>query len=398
MIEKLQKRFIKIISIAVLLTMVLLCLISLFANYSSMKQSEINTLDTIVSNSYKMPKDFDRPSEDYYTTRYFTLRFNSEGKLSEANLSNITKVNNDQTSEYIEIALDNGEGYGYKDGYRFLVEKNGDDRYMATFLDVEKEMNQFKKTTFYTALSALICSIAIIVLSVAYSKKIVYPYIENDRRQKEFVTNASHELKTPITTINASLKVLQSEIGDNKWLNASIKQTNNLSSLVNELVTLSKLNEEKELVKESFNLSEAIYETSDFFTALANSRNLNIEVNCKENVMYLGNEENIRRLVSILLDNGIKYSDENSTIKLNLSKENNYQVISCLNKSSLIKEEDLKYLFDRFYRSDKSHNKKTNGYGLGLAIGKAICERHNGRLSVDYKDGIVEFKAYLNEK
>ena len=398
MIEKLQKRFIKIISIAVLLTMVLLCLISLFANYSSMKQSEINTLDTIVSNSYKMPKDFDRPSEDYYTTRYFTLRFNSEGKLSEANLSNITKVNNDQTSEYIKIALDNGEGYGYKDGYRFLVEKNGDDRYMATFLDVEKEMNQFKKTTFYTALSALICSIAIIVLSVAYSKKIVYPYIENDRRQKEFVTNASHELKTPITTINASLKVLQSEIGDNKWLNASIKQTNNLSSLVNELVTLSKLNEEKELVKESFNLSEAIYETSDFFTALANSRNLNIEVNCKENVMYLGNEENIRRLVSILLDNGIKYSDENSTIKLNLSKENNYQVISCLNKSSLIKEEDLKYLFDRFYRSDKSHNKKTNGYGLGLAIGKAICERHNGRLSVDYKDGIVEFKAYLNEK
>ena len=398
MIEKLQKRFIKIISITVLLTMVLLCLISLFANYNSMKQSEINTLDTIVSNSYKMPKDFDRPSEDYYTTRYFTLRFNSKGKLSEANLSNITKVNNDQTNEYIEIALDNGEGYGYKDGYRFLVEKNGDDRYMATFLDVEKEMVQFKKTAFYTVLAALICSLLIIVLSVAYSKKIVYPYIENDRRQKEFITNASHELKTPITTISASLKVLQTEIGDNKWLNASIKQTNNLSSLVNELVTLSKLNEEKELLKESFNLSEAIYETSDFFTALANSRNLDIEVNCKENVMYIGNEENISRLISILLDNAIKYSDENSTIELKLLKESNYQVFSCLNKSSLINRDDLKYLFDRFYRSDKSHNKKTNGYGLGLAIAKAICERHNGHLSVDYKDGVVEFKAYLNEK
>ena len=269
---------------------------------------------------------------------------------------------------------------------------------MATFLDVEKEMLQFKKTTFYTVLAALICTLLIIVLSVAYSKKIVYPYIENDRRQKEFITNASHELKTPITTINASLNLLKTEIGDNKWLNTSIKQTNNLSSLVNELITLSKLNEEKELVKENFNLSETIYETSDFFTALANSRNLDIEVNCKENVMYSGNEENIRRLISILLDNAIKYSEKNSIIKLNLSKENNYQVISCLNKSSLIKEEDLKYLFDRFYRSDKSHNKKTNGYGLGLAIGKAICERHNGLLSVDYKDGVVEFKAYLNEK
>ncbi len=393
MIEKLQKRFIKIISISVLLTMVLLCTISLFANYNSMKQSEISTLEIIVSNSYRMPKD--RPNEDYYTTRYFTLRFNSEGKLSEANLSNITKVNNDQTDEYIEIALDNGEGYGYKNGYRFLVEKNGDNRYMATFLDVEKEIIQFKKTAFYTVLAAMICSLLIIILSVAYSKKIVYPYIENDRRQKEFITNASHELKTPITTINASLNLLKTEIGDNKWLNASIKQTNNLSSLVNELVTLNKLNEEKEIIKENFDISESVFETVDYFIALSKTKNIEIVTNCKENLMYLGNEENIRRLISILLDNAIKYSDEDTTIKLNVTSENNGFIISCLNTCSSLNKEDLKYLFDRFYRSDKSHNKKTNGYGLGLAIAKAICQKHNGDLSVSLNDNVVEFKAIL---
>ncbi len=393
MIEKLQKRFIKIISISILLTMFLLCAISLFANYYTTKQNEIDTLDTIVSNSYRMPKD--RPNEDYYTTRYFTLRFNKEGKLSEANLSNINKVNNDQTDEYINIALENGEGYGYKNGYRFLVEKNGDDRYMATFLDVEKEMTQFKMTTFYTILAAFICSVLIIVLSIAYSKKIVLPYIENDKRQKEFITNASHELKTPITTISASLGLLKSEIGDNKWLNASIKQTNNLSTLVNELVVLNKLNEEKEMVKEQFNLSDLLYETSDFFYALARQKNIEIKVNVNDDLMYLGNIENISRLISILLDNAIKYSDENSIINLNVTKLKNDIILSCANTCSNIKKEDLKYLFDRFYRVDKSHNKKTNGYGLGLAIGKAICQRHNGDLSAYYKDNIVEFKAIL---
>ncbi len=393
MIEKLQKRFIKIISISILLTMFLLCSISLFANYYTTKQNEIDTLDTIVSNSYRMPKD--RPNEDYYTTRYFTLRFNKEGKLSEANLSNINKVNNDQTDEYINIALENGEGYGYKNGYRFLVEKNGDDRYMATFLDVEKEMTQFKMTTFYTILAAFICSVLIIVLSIAYSKKIVLPYIENDKRQKEFITNASHELKTPITTISASLGLLKSEIGDNKWLNASIKQTNNLSTLVNELVVLNKLNEEKEMVKEQFNLSDLLYETSDFFYALARQKNIEIKVNVNDDLMYLGNIENISRLISILLDNAIKYSDENSIINLNVTKLKNDIILSCANTCSNIKKEDLKYLFDRFYRVDKSHNKKTNGYGLGLAIGKAICQRHNGDLSAYYKDNIVEFKAIL---
>ncbi len=393
MIEKLQKRFIKIISISILLTMFLLCAISLFANYYTTKQNEIDTLDTIVSNSYRMPKD--RPNEDYYTTRYFTLRFNKEGKLSEANLSNINKVNNDQTDEYINIALENGEGYGYKNGYRFLVEKNGDDRYMATFLDVEKEMTQFKMTTFYTILAAFICSVLIIVLSIAYSKKIVLPYIENDKRQKEFITNASHELKTPITTISASLGLLKSEIGDNKWLNASIKQTNNLSTLVNELVVLNKLNEEKEMVKEQFNLSDLLYETSDFFYALARQKNIEIKVNVNDDLMYLGNIENISRLISILLDNAIKYSDENSIINLSVTKLKNDIILSCANTCSNIKKEDLKYLFDRFYRVDKSHNKKTNGYGLGLAIGKAICQRHNGDLSAYYKDNIVEFKAIL---
>ncbi len=396
MIEKLQKRFIKIISISIFLTMVLLCSISLFANYNSLRNNEIDTLDTIVSNAYKMPKD--RPGEAYYTTRYFTLRFNSEGKLSQADLSNITKVNDEQVGDYIKIAQDNGEGYGFKNGYRFLVEKNGEDRYMVTFLDVEKDMSQFKTTTFYTLLSAFICCVLIILLSVAYSKKVVLPYIENDNRQKEFITNASHELKTPITTINASLRVLQSEIGDNKWLNASIKQTNNLSVLVNELVVLNKLNEAKEIVKEEFNLKKTIEETVNLFVALASNRNIHIETDCID-LNYYGNEENIQRLISLLLDNGIKYGDEATTINLRLFKENNYTIFSCANVCSTFKKDDLKYLFDRFYRGDKSHNKKTNGYGLGLAIGQAICQKHNGYLSANYNDGIIEFKAYLkNEK
>ncbi len=393
MIEKLQKRFIKIISISILFTMLLLCAISLFANYSTIKQNEIDTLDTIVSNSYKMPKD--RPNEDYYTTRYFTLRFNGSGKLSEANLSNINKVSDKETDEYIEIALNNGEGYGYKDGYRFLVEKNGDDRYMATFLDVEKEMLQFKMTTFYTILAAFICSTLIIVLSIAYSKRVVLPYIENDRRQKEFITNASHELKTPITTISASLNLLKSEIGDNKWLNASIKQTNNLSVLVNEMVVLNKLNEDKEIIKEEFNLSDVLNETSDFFLALASSKNIELKVNVDDNLMYIGNEENISRLISILLDNAIKYSDENTAVNLSITKQKDATIISSKNTCSNIKQDDLKYLFDRFYRGDKSHNKKTNGYGLGLAIAKAICQRHNGDLLVSFNAGEVEFKAIL---
>ena len=397
MFDKLQRKFIKIISLAILLVNIFLCAIALGTNYLSLKNNEKETLKEIYKNEGKMPFDDKHDREAYYTTRYFVLRFNEKGDISLADLSNVSAVKEEDLNKYVDFVLNSKSNYGLKNNYRFYKDRTGGDRYIAVFLDVSKDLEQFKKSSFYVLVSAFVCTTIVIVVSVLCSKRAVWPYLENQRKQKEFITDASHELKTPIASLKSSLEVLRSENGDNKWLNIALRQTDRLTLLVNELVKLNKLDESMyDLKKEDFNLSNMLREIELDFNELASIKGLEFKADIEDNLVYRGNEELIKQLVFILLDNALKYGKNDRPIELSLKKYKKDYLLSCINSCDNL-DDDLERLFDRFYRSDKSHNSKTGGFGIGLALAKNICEAHNGDIrAVKIDDKTVKFEAVLS--
>ena len=397
MFDKLQRKFIKIISLAILLVNIFLCVIALGTNYLSLKNNEEETLKEIYKNEGKMPFDDKHDREAYYTTRYFVLRFNENGDISLADLSNVSAVKEEDLNKYVDFVLNSKSNYGLKNNYRFYKDRTGEDRYIAVFLDVSKDLEQFKKSSFYVLVSAFVCTTIVIVVSVLCSKRAVWPYLENQRKQKEFITDASHELKTPIASLKSSLEVLRSENRDNKWLNIALRQTDRLTLLVNELVKLNKLDESMyDLKKEDFNLSNMLREIELDFNELASIKGLEFKADIEDNLVYRGNEELIKQLVFILLDNALKYGKNDRPIELSLKKYKKDYLLSCINSCDNLND-DLDRLFDRFYRSDKSHNSKTGGFGIGLALAKNICEAHNGDIrAVKIDDKTVKFEAVLS--
>ena len=398
MFDKLQRKFIKIISLAILIVNIFLCAIALGTNYLSIKNNEIEIIQEIYKNEGKMPNDFDNHGrEAYYTTRYFVLRYNENGEISLADLSNVSSVKKEDLNEYVTYLLNDNDVYGLINNYRFYKEKTGDNRYLAIFLDVSKDNEQFRKTSFYVLIAAFVCTTLVIIVSILYSKKAVEPYKENQRKQKEFITDASHELKTPIASLKSSLEVLKSEDKDNKWVNIAIRQTDRLTLLVNELIKLNKLDENiYDLKKEDFNISEKLKEICLDFEELAYVKGLELKSDIEDNLVYRGNEELIRELIFILLDNALKYGDNECPIEISLKKYKKNIILTCINSSNNL-DDNIEHLFDRFYRGDKSHNSKNFGFGIGLSLAKSICEVHGGSISANkLSDKIIKFEAILS--
>ena len=405
MIKRLKKRFILIVTAAVTAVMTLLFILVNTVNYASVNSDICNTLRVISENQGRMPsappderpddKPADRMNEEKkFTTRYFVLKYDDDGTLSQALLDNIAAVTEDDTDKYLDIALKHGQGFGYTNGYKYYVVSNGEDRNMAVFLDCSQQIHGIVTTAVITAAGALFCIGLVCVIVIFLSRKAINPIVEGYEKQKRFITDASHELKTPITVISASLKVLEMETGPNKWIDKIGNQNEKLKELVNSLVTLARMDEgQSQLKLEEFNISEAVRETAESFCdfALSNGHKLNVET--EPNVIYKGNEYSIRQLVSILADNAVKYADENSEIFISMKSQKKGIVITCRNECKTATQNDTAHLFDRFYRADKSRS--TEGFGIGLSIAKGIAESHKGSIKAKLNDGVIEFTAEL---
>lgn len=416
MIKKLQKEFITISIIAVVSVMVLLCVIVNAANFISVNSKLNNTIEMISSNQGMMPdftppeipereereqpdfRQFDRQfnEETPFSTRFFVLYYNESGELLRSDLDKIAAVTQNDTQKYLEIALKNGEGYGFTDGYKYKVTKQADGSFTAIFLDDYREMSSAYTILILSIAATVLCSALICVLIVLFSKRAVKPAIESNKKQKQFITDASHELKTPITVISTSLGVLEMEVGKQKWIDKAKGQTEKLTELVNSLVTLSKMDEETPLNIQQFNISDATRETVESFSDFAQQNGHELEIDIAPDLQYSGDEYSVRQLCSILIDNAIKYASEGTPVKFTLEKEKKGVEITVENECDGIDESDLDKLFDRFYRTDKSRNSQTGGFGIGLSIARSICEAHKGEIKATCDNAhTVKFIAKL---
>ena len=325
--------------------------------------------------------------ESSYMLRFFVVRFDGNAEAESVSTDYVASVGESDALEYAQSVLNSKKERGYFKGYRY-GKKNTDTGKVIVFLNAGREISEMRSLLFMTLTISGGSLVLVFVLVVLFAGKAIKPIADNIERQKQFFTDASHELKTPLTSISASVDVLTMEHGEDEWTENIKSQTGRMSRLVSELVTLSRLDEEIPLPnKEHFSLSDAAWEIADVFSAQAKARGKKFSVNIEDNLSFFGDKTAIQQLMSVLLDNAIRYSDSEGEIRFDVTKKRNKTLIEVFNTCQYEKAPDTSRLFDRFYRPDSSRNTETGGTGVGLAIAKAVTEAHGGSIKASCPSG-----------
>lgn len=398
MIKKLKIKFIVLSMVSLFVLLVFIIAGMNFVNYISFVD-ETDELLTLLSHSrWDIPgleggDKSDRfphhiSPEAPYEARYFTVTADSEGNLIKADVSKIVTVSADTALRYAAYAMSKDSDSGFTGSFRYLkiTDETGT---RLIFLDCGRKIDALESFALSSismaALGYIVISLAVIILA----EMIIRPVRESYRKQKQFITDAGHEIKTPLTVINANADLFEMEYGDNEYLCEIKSQTKRLGELTESLVYLSKMEEEQHsLAMIDFPISEVIAETASSFNALAQVNSKQLLCDIEPMLSANGNAPSIRQLASILLDNAMKYSPSESDIHLELKKQGRYICLSIHNVSiAPIDKKSLSKIFDRFYRTDPSRNSQTGGNGIGLSIAKAIADAHNGKIQATTHDG-----------
>lgn len=330
-------------------------------------------------------RDFN--AETPYDTRYFTVRVAEDGSL-QCDVDRIAAVSTADATTMAEQALSAGKSGGYIGTYRYLV---GDDGRMVLFVDCFSELRaaDINLTTSLIVSAATILGMLVLVLLL--SKRAVQPIVEAYERQRQFVTEASHELKTPITIISANNELLQLEYGDNESTDAIEHQVKRLSSMVQNLVSLSRLDEVAAVAKGDCNLSDCLLEHVDLYRSALEADGRTLDVDADSDVMVAGNTDMLAQMVSVLLDNAIKYAATFTRVHLHRDKS---AVLTVENDAAGLTDGDKNRCFERFYR-DADVVGAVEGSGIGLSIVKQIVTLHHGTASASAKDGVFTLTVTL---
>lgn len=323
-----------------------------------------------------------------YESRYFTVQLNSNGEAVLVDTGKIVAIDSETAIEYAETLWYRKDNSGFVSNYRYLKQSNAGGT-MIIFLDCRKNLSSFRSFLLYSVICSLAGMLAFAVLVLLLSRMVIKPVQESYDKQKSFIVDAGHEIKTPLTIIDADATILEMECGeDNEWISDIRAQTRRLTALTKDLIYLARMEEEQNQVQMiDFPLSDVLTETAQSFQSLAKVQNKTFDVEIQPMMNLYGDEKAITQLVSIILDNALKYSDDNGTISFKAHQKGKGACIEVYNTAESVETENLGKLFDRFYRADKSRNSQTGGYGIGLSIAKAVTEAHKGKITAASADG-----------
>ena len=332
----------------------------------------------------------DLSPETPYESRYFSALVSEDGTVLQTDTGQIAAVDTEEATDAALAVWQSGRTSGFWGNYRYLrcEEEDGS---RIIFLDCWRSLSNFRTTLLASVGLALLGLGAVLLLLLILSKRIVRPVAESYEKQKQFITDAGHELKTPLTIISADSDLVELECGESQWLEDIRRQTQRLTGLTNDLIYLSRMEEDHpKLQLIEFPISDVAEEMAQSFLALAKNQEKSFSIEIQPMLSYTGDEKAIRQLFSILLDNALKYSPTGGALALRLKRHGRVLELSVSNTSAYpLKAEQLEHLFDRFYRTDQSRNPETGGYGLGLSIAKSIAAAHHGKIRAESPDGVT---------
>ncbi len=401
MIKLLQKRFVITAMIAISLLIVLLLGAINITNIVIVRNDIDRTLiklteSPVEHNIPNMPPNAPMPNINFniqnnenrlLSSPYFLVVLNDTNSIIFTDVSHISSISEDEAKLITEKVLSLNATEGKIDGYRYKMSNNPFEiGTTIAFLDASNETYSYIRVMLLSAGVGIVCWTLMLILVIVLSKKAIRPIAENLEKQKEFITNAGHEIKTPLAIIQANTDAMELYGGENKWSKNIKQQVTRLDGLMKNLLFLTRSDENGLTAsKVDFSFSKVVYETAESFIEPLSLKDIQLQTSIQEDISINGDKEQITQLVSILLDNALKYTNENGYVALHLSETDNCTHLHIKNTVTELPKLPPERLFERFYRGDSARTQKSGGYGIGLSMAKAICEANGAQISVCYE-------------
>jgi len=408
MFKSLRRKFITTAVGSVAVVIAILAIALNFINYYKLEE-RIDTTLLDASKSQALIKIFAEDGDDLIITKnsssttdyngFSIAKVDDSGRIIKTYRDDTLIPDQDALQSKVIAALSEGKTSGFIGSYRFLKAETNVGN-LILFLNCQRELDSqhsFEKNSLLISIGVIA---SVFVLIVLVSKRVIAPIQETYIKQKQFITGASHELKTPLAIISSNADVLEMMNGDSKWTQNIHNQVDRLTSLVNSLVVFSRMEEKDTVERTRFDLTNALESRIEDFNELANFQKKNIVTDIDPDLYYFGEEASIVQLMDILLENAIKYAPEDSSISVSLKKNRKYAILKVSNKAE-VKKGDLSKVFERFYRLDESRNSAIKGYGIGLSMAQLIAEKHKETIrAYAPEDGIfkIEVRFTLDER
>ena len=416
MFRRLRLQFIVVATIAVSIMLISIIGILNASKYATSEKRINKILDLLSKNNGVLPDEEvvekilgRKTNPDIIVQyRYFSAYVDSTNKVITMNTEHIANLSETDVIFYIRKILSGKNRYGNfttTDGQKFAykLSLHEDDSKLIVVLDTTsyiEDRADLIDTSVFIFFSNLVFFIIIFVI---FSGKVMMPFMENYRNQKAFITNAGHELKTPLAIISANNELCEMIGGENEWTKSTKEQVERMTDLINRLVVLARFEEKSEeksdVSEKNINFSDIVTKSANSFKSMAIKGGKNFESNIQKNLCISGDDGAIYELVNILIDNANKYCDDCGTVGVGLLQHG-----ITFKKAKLVvyntyksgKGVDYSRFFERFYREDKSHNSNVSGYGVGLSIAGNIVKRHKGKIHISYKNDTIYFNVYFN--
>ena len=384
MIKRLRIKIVAVIMVILTLTVFAIMTAINTVSWSSSRNEIETRLYRLADNDGFLPSDetieiFHDSQSGYIDT--FSVQITHFYEVRKIVISRNIKVEQSVIIEYANEALNSGKNLGELGSYAFLV-RNRPYGKIIVFMDIQPYQQAARNLLLITSLTGIISIVFFFIVSFFLAKWLVKPVKSTLEKQKQFISDASHELKTPLAVISTNTDVLEAEIGENKWLGYIRSESLRMSELVNELLCLARLDDKSghALNFSDVDLSQLVLQTALPFESVLFEMGKTYNVDVQPDIKVKADESSLKHVLTILIDNAVKYSKENGEISVKLYTHSGKKIIEVYNTGEGVPKEKLSKIFERFYREDEARNRKT-GYGLGLAIAKASVEAHGGKIS-----------------
>lgn len=325
----------------------------------------------------------------FMSSNFFVVRFDREGDVVYTDVSRTSSVSEQEARELAKKVYAQNVPSGKTDGFEYMVK---DSRMglgkVAVFLDTSDDIYSYIRVLFLSAAIGIVCWGCMLLFVILLSRRAIRPVAENMERQKQFVTNAGHEIKTPLAIIQSNTEAMELYNGESRWSKNIKEQTARLNELMKNLLTLARMEERGADGNPSdFLLSKLLADHTECFRETLELRGITLQTNIRPMISFRADREHITQLISVLMDNAVKYTNEGGGVSVSLEKNDKRIKMQFANTCRQLPPAPPDKLFDRFYRADEARTQKGGGYGIGLSVAQSIAETYRGRISAEYKNG-----------